>query len=57
MSDSAVRITALVHLGLNVSDPISAARWYCDILGMREIVTGYDSHHEAAVLRRAYHSG
>ncbi len=36
-------------MGLNVSDPVSAARWHCDILGMKEIVTGYDSHHEAAV--------
>lgn len=49
MSDGTIKIDGLVHLGLNVSDPVSAAKWYCDILGMKEIVTGYDSYHEAAV--------
>ena len=49
MSTSAPKIKGLAHVGLNVSDPVDAARWYCDILGMKKIVTGYDSHHEAAV--------
>ena len=49
MSTPAPKIKGLVHVGLNVSDPVNAARWYCDILGMKEIVTGYDSHQEAAV--------
>ena len=48
MSTPAPKIKGLAHRGLNVSDPVYAARWYCDILSVKEIVTGYDSHQEAA---------
>lgn len=49
MSENEVGIDGLAHLGLNVRDPKSAAKWYCDILGMKEVVTGCDSHGEEAV--------